>query len=203
MCTSYYIGGSAEFAAMIKEIRESNLTSFIEKRIGKTLCEDEDVFPGSAAPVIARNKNGERKAFAMRFGFVLYGQKKRNVLNARLETVSEKPLFQEGWKNRRCVVPATYYYEWEHPSGAKAIRYAIRPSTSDIVYLCGLYRMSEGIPEFVVLTREAEDNIVFIHDRMPVMIPKSRIDDWINPAVTPEDVLRDILTETEFRKADE
>lgn len=198
MCTSYYIGGSPEFASLIKEIRASSLTAVTENRLGKHLCEEEDVFPGSVAPVIARNKNGDRKAFAMRFGFELNGAKKRTVLNARLETAAEKPLFADAWRNRRCVIPATYYYEWEHPSGAKAIRYAIRPSTSDIVYLCGLYRVSDGIPEFAVLTREAEDSIAFIHDRMPVMIPKSCIDAWIDPDSAPEEVLKDILTIMEF-----
>ena len=203
MCTCYYIGGSSVFAEMIREIRASSLTAFVEEKLGKRVCEDEDVFPGSAAPVIARNKNGERKAFAMQFGFVLNGAGKRNVVNARIETAAEKPLFADAWRTRRCVIPATYYYEWEHPSGEKAIRYAIRPSTSDIVYLCGLYRIAEGIPQFVVLTRQAAEDIAFIHDRMPVMIPKSRIDDWLDPAVPPEEVLQDMLTETEYRKADE
>ena len=198
MCTSYYIGGSAEFASMIKEIRESSLTGFLEMTYKTSVCEDEDVFPGALAPVIARNKSGERRPFAMLFGFVLSGQKNKKILNARLETAAERPLFKDAWQSRRCIVPATYYYEWEHPSGQKAIRYAIRPSTSDAVYLCGLYRVENGVPQFVILTREAEPEIAFIHDRMPVMIPKSRIDDWIDPAQKPEDVLLDLLKTMEF-----
>ena len=95
MCTSYYIGGSAEFAAMIREIRASSLTGFLEKTCGTSVCGDEDVFPGALAPVIARNKSGERRPFAMLFGYVLNGQKNKKVLNARLETAADKPLFNE------------------------------------------------------------------------------------------------------------
>ena len=98
------------------------------------------------------------------------------------------------------MIPASYYYEWAHPSGQKAIRYALQPSASDGVSLCGLYRLNGGVPEFVILTRAAEESIAFIHDRMPVIIPKCRIDDWINPNIPAEDVLEDLLTAMDYHE---
>jgi putative SOS response-associated peptidase YedK len=199
VCTAYFIGASPEFAAMFKVIQSSPLQQKLEQQLHTSLVTEGDVYPGSLAPVIARNKNGEKSFFPMLFGFRLNGQGNRKVLNARLETAAEKPLFMDAWKLRRCVVPASYYYEWAHPSGQKAIRYALQPSASDGVSLCGLYRLNGGVPEFVILTRDAEESIAFIHDRMPVMIPKTRIDDWINSDIPAEEVLEDLLTAVDYR----
>ena len=187
---------------MIRTIEQSPLSAKLEQELNTALVREGEVFPGSLAPVIARNKNGKKSFFPMRFGFRMSGQGNRKVLNARMETAAEKPLFKDAWKIRRCVVPASYYYEWAHPSGQKAIRYALQPSASDGVYLCGLYRMNGGVPEFVILTRDAEESIAFIHDRMPVMIPKTRIDDWINPEIAAEEVLEDLLTAVDYRTND-
>ena len=110
---------------MFKAIQSSPLQQKLEQELHTSLVTEGDVYPGSLAPVIARNKNGEKSFFPMLFGFRLSGQKNRKVLNARLETAAEKPLFMDAWKLRRCVVPASYYYEWAHPSGQKAIRYEI------------------------------------------------------------------------------
>ncbi len=187
---------------MFKVIQSSPLQQKLEQELHTSLVTEGDVYPGSLAPVIARNKNGEKSFFPMLFGFRLNGQGNRKVLNARLETAAEKPLFMDAWKLRRCVVPASYYYEWAHPSGQKAIRYALQPSASDGVSLCGLYRLNGGVPEFVILTRDAEESIAFIHDRMPVMIPKTRIDDWINSDIPAEEVLEDLLTAVDYRTND-
>ena len=187
---------------MFKAIQSSPLQQKLEQELHTSLVTEGDVYPGSLAPVIARNKNGEKSFFPMLFGFRLSGQENRKVLNARLETAAEKPLFRDAWKLRRCVIPASYYYEWAHPSGQKAIRYALQPSASDGVSLCGLYRLNGGVPEFVILTRDAEESIAFIHDRMPVMIPKTRIDDWINPDIPAEEVLEDLLTAVDYRTND-
>lgn len=185
---------------MFRVIQSSPLQQKLEQELHTSLVTEGDVYPGSLAPVIARNKNGEKSFFPMLFGFRLSGQGNRKVLNARLETAAEKPLFKDAWKIRRCVIPASCYYEWAHPSGQKAIRYVLQPSASDGVSLCGLYRLNGGVPEFVILTRAAEESIAFIHDRMPVIIPKSRIDDWIDPGIPAEDVLEDLLTAMDYHE---
>ena len=71
-----------------------------------------------------------------------------------------------------------------------------------MTWLCGLYRIEEGLPVFVVLTRAPGGEISFIHDRMPLILPEKCIDDWIRPDNRPEDLLGEALTEMVFEKAD-
>lgn len=106
------------------------------------------------------------------------------IINARSETAAEKPLFRDGMFNRRCLVPATNYFEWEK-RGKEKVKYAIRPSGNSMLYMAGIYRIENGRPVFSILTREPAEQIAFIHDRMPVILPDAEKDHWLdlrNPA---------------------
>ena len=70
-----------------------------------------------------------------------------------------------------------------------------------MTWLCGLYRIEDGLPHFVVLTREPGEEISFIHDRMPLIMPERLVDEWIRPDVKPEDLIGATLTEMIFEKA--
>ena len=70
-----------------------------------------------------------------------------------------------------------------------------------MTWLCGLYRIEEGLPVFTVLTREPGEEIRFIHDRMPLILPERYIDDWIRPDTKPEELLGEALTDMAFEKA--
>ena len=79
------------------------------------------------------------------------------LVNARVETAAEKPTFKEAWEKHRCIVPASWYYEWEHltgNSGQKKVgdKYMIQPRGSSMTWLAGLYRIEDGLPVFAVLT---------------------------------------------------
>ena len=68
-----------------------------------------------------------------------------------------------------------------------------------ITWLCGLYRMEGQFPHFVVLTQNAAEDIAFIHDRMPLMLPEDAVEDWINPKNSnPSKLLPLALTEMEY-----
>ena len=58
-----------------------------------------------------------------------------------------------------------------------------------MTWLCGLYRIENGLPAFVILTKEPSPDVAHIHDRMPMILPKRAVREWINPAVKPEDLL--------------
>ena len=77
----------------------------------------------------------------------------------------------------------------------------IHPKDSAMTWLCGLYRIEEGLPVFVVLTREPGEEIRFIHDRMPLILPERYIADWIRPGTRPEDLLDKVLTDMAFERA--
>ncbi len=66
---------------------------------------------------------------------------------------------------RRCLIPASGYYEWEK-RGKEKIKYAIRPEGARLLYMAGIYRIEKGAPVFTILTREVALGIAFIHDRM-------------------------------------
>jgi len=127
----------------------------------------------------------------------------RLIVNARSETAAEKQSFKESWATHRCVVPASWYYEWEHllsPAGKAKVgsKYAIQPRAEQVTWLCGLYRMEDGFPHFVVLTREPGEGIAFLHDRMPLILPEADVDRWIDPYANPHILLDSALTDMVF-----
>ena len=142
--------------------------------------------------------------FPMQWGF-LARDGKRTLFNARIESAMEKPTFKDAWKSQRCIIPASYYFEWEHFKSADGKvktgdKFAIQPKGCTVTWLCGLYRIEDGYPVFVVLTKEPTAELSKIHDRMPVMLPKERIDAWISPASNPDEIVPYALTDMIIEK---
>ena len=134
------------------------------------------------------------------------GQPRLSWLSSLPTTAAAKPSFREGWQLHRCAVPVSWYYEWEHTlsrSGRPAAgdKYAIMARGGGLSWLCGLYRLEDGYPHFVVLTREAGDSIRFLHDRMPLLLPKEAVGRWIDPKLNPCMVLSAALDDVVFEKA--
>ena len=131
------------------------------------------------------------------------------IVNARVETASSKSLWKEAWEKHRCVIPASWYYEWEHlvsPDGRTKTgpKYMIQPKGCKITYLAGLYRIEEKgdlkYPVFTVLTRDPAEEIRFIHDRMPLILPSDSVRSWIKPDGNPKEILDSALTDMVFEK---
>ena len=200
MCCRYFVEMSPELRPIVEEMNRSPLArKFLEY---SAVLNEGEIRPKDVAPVIASSRSGRRAVFPMRWGFTVPGRPL--VINARTETAGEKPLFREAWKGHRCIVPASWYFEWEHRirnDGKKETgdKYLIQPRGSEAAWMCGLYRIEDGFPVFVVLTREAEENIRFIHDRMPLMLPKEQVGEWIRPGgnanVLAELAVKDIVFE--------
>ena len=199
MCCRYYVDLSPELRPIIEEANRSPLREKMVAALGAPFVDSGEVYPGQIAAVIAPSRSGGRAAFPMFWGYQVPGLR-APVLNARVETASEKKTFQESWASRRCVIPASWYFEWEHiplPNGSKKAgrKFAIQPKGLEMTFLAGLYRIENGFPSFVVLTREPAENLRFIHDRMPLILPASGIDGWISPGTRPESILPSALTE--------
>ena len=204
MCTSYFLlADTYEIRNMIEEAPESKLIRrFVEA--GKPLVTSGVVRPTDVVPVIAPDQKGSRRVFPMKWGFQIPGRSL--LVNARSETAAVKPTFSEAWVRRRCAIPASWYFEWEHfisPTGKKKTgdKYIIQ-TKEDVTWLCGLYRIEGGMPEFVVLTREPSAELARIHDRMPLILPEEQIDAWIRPGSSPEEVLGYAVTELAAEKAE-
>ncbi len=200
MCGRYYLSESEETAPWIEKMMQSSLIQQWQKTTGvKTSGE---VRPTDVAPVIATNRAGNLSVFPMKWGFA----GKSLLINARVETAGEKPTYRDAWKSHRCIIPASYYYEWEHLTSADGKKktgdkYTLQPTGSTATWLCGLYRFEYELPVFVILTREADESIRYIHDRMPVMMPKDLINEWIRPDADPGELVKEALTDIYAERA--
>ena len=113
MCCRYYMEMSPELRPIIEEANRSALKERIVDKLGRPLITEGEVRPTNIVPVIAPNRTGARTVFPMVWGFTL-PRSSSPMVNARVETASTKPTFKESWERRRCIVPASYYFEWEH-----------------------------------------------------------------------------------------
>lgn len=188
MCGRYFLEESPELRPIVEEMNRSPLLSCFPNAAAVT--RSGEVKPSSVVPVIAMSRAGKRTVFPMKWGFSV---PKSNggaglLINARTETAAMKPTFREAWTAHRCIVPASCYFEWQHDAAKKATgtKYAIQPPGQTVTWLCGLYRLEEGLPAFVILTREPGEETRFIHDRMPLILPREQIDAWISPTEKPE-----------------
>ena len=174
-------------SALIKKFRDA----------GASVLTGGEARPTNVVPVIAPDRNGIKTVFPMRWGFRVTGLSL--VVNARTETAAVRPTFRDAWRQHRCAIPAESYIEWEHiaaPNGKTRTgdKFSIHPAEEPVTWLCGLYRIEDGLPVFTVLTREPSDSVRHIHDRMPLILPGSLIDAWVDPNRRAEDLLGNAVT---------
>jgi putative SOS response-associated peptidase YedK len=205
MCTRFFIEKNApELRDIIVAATSSVLADKFIKTHGRPIITSGEVRPTDIVPVIAPNQAGIKSVFPMQWGFN-NSEHKSVLFNARCETAGTKPTFKDSWKTRRCIIPCSYYFEWQHftNSNGKTItgdKYAIQPAGLTVTWLCGLYRIENGYPVFVVLTKEPSTQLRKIHDRMPLIMPIDRIEDWINPTSAPDSLLQYALNEMVLEK---
>ena len=199
MCCRYWTDESPELRPIVEEMNRSPLMKkWQDKAKVKSYGE---IFPTDVVPVIAPNRSGLRTVYPMKWGY----SGKSLLMNARSETAAEKPTFREDWVRHRCIVPASWYFEWEHYPGSDGKKhtgdkYMIHPKDSAVTWLCGLYRIENGLPVFVILTREPGETLRFLHDRMPLIMPDELVTEWIRPDRKPEELLPGALTDMDFEK---
>lgn len=172
MCCRFFTGDAEDD----EELRA--IIDALQRRGGGDAAVARDVLPTDTAAVIASSRRLSPGVFAMRWGFS--GAGGAPVINARSETAHERPMFAESMASRRCLIPAGWYYEWER-RGRERVRYAIRPEEAGLMYMAGLYRLTPAGAQFTILTRGAAPDIAFIHPRMPVILPRDALADWIDP----------------------
>ena len=202
MCCRYLVALSPELRPYIEAMNRSALIGAFGP--SARVVTDGEVFPANVAPVLATGRDGKQRVFPMKWGFS--AGSRSLLINARTETAAVKPLFRDSWQSHRCMIPAVCYYEWEHQTdgnGRKKTgdKYRMQPAGESVTWLCGLYRMEQGLPAFVVLTRAPGAALAEIHPRMPLILPGEVISEWINPAVPAERLLSLALTEALARRA--
>lgn len=189
MCGRYYIAED-DAAEELRQIIET-----VNRRNPNAKTSGE-ICPGNTVPVLANSPSLQPGAYAMHWGYTLPDGKL--LFNARSETAAEKAIFKDGMTQRRCLIPATCYFEWEH-RGKDKIKYAIAPAGSNMIYLAGIYRKEGNRAACTILTREPAESIAFIHNRMPVILPSEVIGDWLNVRYAAMDVLRTAMLNMKYR----
>ena len=196
MCCRYYTEMSPELRPIVEAAKKSKLYRDHIGTFARPVMEEGEISPGMLVSVLASSKSGKKTAYPMIWGYHVDGIA-RLIVNARTETAAEKKMFRESWLMHRCIIPACWYVEWDHrpTEDGKKEKYAIMPKGEETTWLCGLYRMEEGYPHFVVLTRQPGDSIAALHDRMPMILRKDDIGKWIDPQYNPHLLLPSALTD--------
>ena len=146
-----------------------------------------NVAPTQAVPVI-RAADQRREAVLMRWGLIPFWSKdgKQRIINARADTVLQKPAFRASVKKRRCLVLADGYYEWKTEGKTKHPFYFHRRDDRPFAFagLWDTWKSPDGqVETCAIITTDANDLSRPIHDRMPVILPQSACGPWLDPEI--------------------
>jgi putative SOS response-associated peptidase YedK len=200
--------------------------------VGQPLAPDYNVAPTKDVYAVLTRRRRDlpedappvRQLRVLRWGLVPSWSKDPKIgarlINARMETVPDKPAFRRAFELRRCLLPADGYFEWYAPSGphtdaaagpttGRASRPAKQPfyihrRDGRVLAMAGLYefwRPKDADPEdssswlvtCAVLTTQAEDSLGRVHDRMPLLVEPERYAQWLDPSVDDPARLRSLL----------
>jgi putative SOS response-associated peptidase YedK len=175
MCSRYFLDADGNVIAYTFAVPENTA---VRRRY--------NIAPTQEAPVVRVGAGGARELAMLRWGLVPSWAKELAVgtkmINARAEGVEAKPAFRAAVRERRCLIPATGFYEWKGLPGRKQ-PYAItidRP----LFAFAGLWetwtaREGRAVETFTIITTEANPAIASVHDRMPVILPKDAEEAWL------------------------
>lgn len=149
---------------------------------------------------IRRTDDG-REAVLLKWGLIPSWAKDASMgaklINARSETVMEKPSFREAFKKRRCIIPADGFYEWQRTGGRKQ-PYFFRMQDEHPFGFAGLWERWKGADDQVInsctiLTTEANEILQSVHDRMPVILHPDNYELWLDVDMRKLDLVRELL----------
>lgn len=177
MCGRFIIFSEAEE----REFRD--IVEEVDRKYGEdSIKKDAEIFPTDVSPVVTYNE-GLKDVNLFKWGFPNF-KGGSVIINARCETLLDRPMFREAFRSNRCLIPATAFFEWKKTSDGKKEKYIISSSDSSFFYMAGLYKDfkdKEGKPYkgFVIITTSAGSKMSQIHERMPVMLMKrDEIEMW-------------------------
>jgi putative SOS response-associated peptidase YedK len=144
-----------------------------------------NVCPGTEVLVVRTDREGRRVARAHRWGLIPHWAKDpaigNKLANARGESLAERPAFRDAFRQWRCLVPASGFYEWQTNAGRKLPWY-VRPRDAELFALAGLTALWKGLRTVSLITTEPNELMRPIHDRMPVIIAPEHYGAWLDPA---------------------
>ncbi|MCX7921546.1 MAG: SOS response-associated peptidase [Clostridia bacterium] len=191
MCGRFIIFSEAEEIEIKSIVEEIN-----RKYTGGAAVKTGEIFPTDTVPVITAEK-GVRTLSLHKWGFP--GFKNSGVIiNARSETLHEKPMFRNALFARRCLIPANGFFEWKK-IGKEKQKHLIRSSEQRVFYMAGLYgkfvdKQNTPFTAFVIITTPASASMADIHERMPVILTdESGIKTWLDCSSTNLSILKPLM----------
>nr|WP_302551171.1 SOS response-associated peptidase family protein [Enterocloster clostridioformis] len=168
MCGRYHFS-----AELLDEIRDLTEQKDWKLELGVL---DRDIHPGDTAPVItaAGDQGGSLRACRQKWGYPGPGGKGL-VFNARSESVFEKRMFRDSVSQRRAAVPVSWFYEWNKNKE----KFTFTKEGSQILFLAGFYGRYEDGDRFVILTTQANASMAPVHSRMPLVLEREQVREWI------------------------
>lgn len=161
-----------------------------------------NIAPASLVPAVRKPRDGAKvESVSLRWGLVpswaKTSESATQLVNARAETVASKPSFRDALRKRRCLIPATGFYEWEHRGRTKQ-PWVFRRRDDQPFAFAGLWESwhgADGAPleTFAIITTEPNELMRPIHDRFPVMLAPDQFGQWLDPGVTEPDELAPLL----------
>jgi putative SOS response-associated peptidase YedK len=189
MCGRFALFASGDEVARRFELAE---TPLFEPRY--------NIAPTQAVAAV-RSTDGLRNLSQFRWGLIPSWSSDPRIayklINARCETVADKPSFRSAFKQRRCLIPASAFYEWQKTGARSKQPYCIRPRNGGLFALAGLWERwhdpaGEDVETCTILTTEANELMRSLHDRMPVIVDPASDGVWLDPRF-PADVLRSLF----------
>lgn len=168
------------------------LTEYFElaHEIGAPLVPHYNITPGQAVAVVRNDRDGRRRLDWLRWGLVPFWAKDEKIghklINARLESLAEKPAYREAATRRRCLIPASGFFEWGEGTARARRPFFVRTVTEPLLALAGLWerwRAPDGtrLETCVIVTTAAGPVLAPIHDRMPVLLARADHAAWLDP----------------------
>ena len=178
MCGRYHFS-----AELLDEIRDLTEQKDWKLELGVL---DRDIHPGDTAPVItaAGDQGGSLRACRQKWGYPGPGGKGL-VFNARSESVFEKRMFRDSVSMRRAVIPVSWFYEWNKNKE----KFTFTKEGSRILFLAGFYGRYEDGEHFVILTTQANASMAPVHSRMPLVLEREQVRDWILDSAKTKELL--------------
>ena len=171
-----------------------------------------NIGPMQPSLVVRQDDNGARHAASLRWGLMPSWAKDEkmasSLINARGETVAEKPSFRSAFKRRRCLVPMNGYYEWQALGEKRKQPWHIFPRSGELLACAGLWETwkrnaSEVVETFCIITTGPNAQISSIHDRMPVVLTQKDWSPWLDPRNHDTDTLKSLLVPADIELAKE
>lgn len=185
MCGAYGLGGFSGFKSSINILLRFSLQN--EPEVKETL----NIRPSMKSIVVTRNSpnKGQILPFGFEVNWFIKGKPVTKLLiNAKSETVSQLRTYKKMFEESRCLVPASFYFEWKKNDDGTKTPYCFKVKNNEVFSIAGIYN-DKG---FVILTTKPNKLGAKVHDRMPVILKKDDEDIWLNPEST-ESELTDLF----------